>query len=115
MKKMYIAWICLIATLMLALIVIGYNISNKTKDYKAKEQDMIEQASSYITKNEIELSVGESIKLDHQRLIDAGLIKDMKVKEDECEGYVKVIKNSMNVDYKAYIKCKNYTSDGYIE
>ena len=44
MKKMYAAWIFLIATLMLALIVIGYNISSKNKDYKAKEQDMIEHA-----------------------------------------------------------------------
>ena len=115
MKKMYAAWIFLVGTLMLALIVIGYNISSKNKDYKAKEQDMIEQASSYIKKNDINLSAGESLKLDHQRLIDAGLMQNMKVNDDECEGYVKITKNTGNYDYKAYIKCKNYTSEGYIE
>ena len=115
MKKMYAAWIFLIVTLMLALLVIGYNISNENKEYKAKEQDLIEQASSYLTKNDITLTTGESLKLDHQRLIDSGLIKDMKVKDEDCEGYVKITKNNGNYDYKAYIKCKNYTTEGYIE
>ena len=115
MKKMYAAWIFLIGVLMLALLVIGYNTSQKTKDYKAKEQDMIEQASSYITKNDINLSNGESLKLDHQRLIDAGLMQDMKVKDDECEGYIKITKQASGYDYNAYIKCKNYTTEGYID
>jgi len=115
MKKMYAAWIFLISVLMIALLFIGYKYSNKNKEYKAKEHDLIEQSSSYIEKNDIELNTGESIKLDHNRLVKSGLIQSMKVKDDECEGYVKVTKTQTGYDYKAYLKCKNYTTEGYIE
>ena len=115
MKKMYAAWIFVIGVLMLALLVIGYNTSNKNKEYKAREQDMIEQASSYLTKNDINLSVGESLKLDQKRLIDSGLLQSNKVKDDECDGYVKITRNQSGYDYRAYIKCKNYTTEDYVE
>ena len=37
---------------------------------------------------------------------------ELKVKNDVCDGYVLVTKEDV-YHYKAYIKCKNYETDGY--
>ena len=115
MKKIYFAWTLIIGGLILSLIFIGLNIKNENKAYKSLEADMIEQANAYIIINKVDLNDGESIKFDDNILSKAGLLKSMKVDNDECTGYVDVKKKSGGYDSKAYIKCKNYTTDGYID
>jgi hypothetical protein len=115
MKKMYIAWGLIMSGLILSLVFIGLNIKNQNKAYKSLEADMVEQANAYIIVNKVDLNDGESIKFDDNILSKAGLLKSMKVENDECTGYVDVKKKTSGYDAKAYIKCQNYTTEGYID
>lgn len=115
MKKMYAAWILIVGGLVLSLIVIGLNIGAENRDYVALENDLKESASVYIKTNEIDLNVGEAIKLDDNILKKANLVTELKVNNDECSGYVKVKRNTTNYEYNAYIKCGKYTTEGYVE
>ena len=115
MKKMYAAWIFIIGGLLLSLIFIGLNIKQENKQYKALENDMIEAAQKYIIDNYVELSNGESIKLQDDILLRSNVLSSMKAKDDECTGYVKVKSNGSELESHAYIKCKNYTTKDYVE
>lgn len=115
MKKMYLAWILIIGGLLLSLIFIGLNINRESKEYRALENDMIEAAQKYILDNYIELSSGESIKLQDDILLRSNVLSSMKAKDEECTGYVKVKNTGSELESKAYIKCKNYTTKDYVE
>ena len=115
MKKMYAAWIFIIGGLLLSLIFIGLNIKQENKQYKALENDMIEATQKYIIDNYVELSNGESIKLQDDILLRSNVLSSMKAKDDECTGYVKVKNNGSELESQAYIKCKNYTTKDYVE
>jgi hypothetical protein len=115
MKKMYAAWIFIIGGLLLSLVFIGLNINRENKEYRALENDMVEAAQKYIINNSVELANGESIKLQDDILLRSEVLKSMKTKDDECTGYVKVKNTGSKLDAKAYIKCKGYTSQDYIE
>ncbi len=76
---------------------------------------MVEASDFYLDINKIDLAVGEGIRLEGKQLIDAKLLSSMAVEEDECEGYVEIKRNITNYDYKAYIKCDSYETEGYEE
>jgi hypothetical protein len=115
MKKIYAAWIFIVGGLILALVFIGLNINMENKAYRSLENDMVEAAHKYIINNGIDLSNGESIKLQDDLLLRSEVLASMKTKDDECTGYVKVKNTGSELDAKAYIKCKNYTSKDYVE
>ena len=115
MKKMYLAWILIVGGLILSLALIGLNIKNTNRKYKALESDMKEQANAYIIRNKVDLSNGESIKFDDNILEKAGFLKTMQVENDKCTGYVDVKRITSGYDFKAYIKCTNYTTEGYVD
>ena len=129
MKKMYLAWILIVGGLILSLVEINNielithpmcknnidTIKNTNRKYKALESDMKEQANAYIIRNKVDLSNGESIKFDDNILEKAGFLKTMQVENDKCTGYVDVKRKTSGYDFKAYIKCTNYTTEGYVD
>ena len=63
--------------------------------------------------NERKINAGEKKKITVAELLKSGALSTNKINDDECDGYVTVKNNGVNYDYKAYIKCKKYTSVDY--
>ena len=53
--------------------------------------------------------------MSFEELKDSGLIKDLKVNNDKCDGYVIVKKNQLVYEYKGFVKCKEYKTKNYSE
>ena len=115
MKKMVMAWVFLISVLLLALLFFGYTYIDSISGYRTKEADMVEASDFYLTLSNINLSTGEGIRIEDKQLIESKTLSSMKVDDEECKGYVDIKKNVSGYDFKAYIKCENYVTEGYEE
>jgi uncharacterized membrane protein YagU involved in acid resistance len=83
MKKIYAAWIFIVGGLILALVFIGLNINMENKAYRSLENDMVEAAHKYIINNGIDLSNGESIKLQDDLLLRSEVLTSMILSEQQ--------------------------------
>lgn len=96
-----------ILVLMLCLVVISM-LSNKLNDtfnreYVELENKVVEVVKKYEADNNINLEV-----VTIEELIDSNYLEDYSVNGSKCSGYVR-----KDINYKAYIKCDNYTTVGY--
>lgn len=116
MKNITIVWIIVIMFLISVLSIIGINSSKKQAPYKALENDIVEAMKIYygqdtnlnkLPKNK------EKTKITIAELESFGLNINNIVKNDKCEGYGIVIGKSVSYNYKAYIKCNDYTTNKY--
>lgn len=105
----------------IVVLVIVHIVNSKApeytlNDFKHLEQRMEEEAPTYISQNNIELT-SEEIKIDLKDLLleNGGSIDSSKVKATKvCKGYVIATKVDSE-EYKAYISCgKYYTTKGYV-
>ena len=112
MKKNMVIWLILIAILVGGLTVIGLKIKNDNKEYKTLEKKMTDVAKAYYGEIPGLLKDNETISL--QDLSDYDNTLTNKVNEEECNGYVKTTSNMGIFEYKAYIKCNEYTTKGYV-
>lgn len=110
MKKMIGAWIFIAVCLFGTLLFIGISYNKEYKPYRDLEADMQESASLYILTNQIKLNIGEKVKIVAD---DLDSLESMKVKDDTCDGYVIAKKTLDDMEYEAFIKCKNYTTVDY--
>lgn len=108
MKKLTLAMAFVCISLVSLLYVIGIFYNDSMKNYNNLESDMIEAASLYIDYGKT--ITGNKISMDE--LNANGYEIDNKVKDDTCTGYV-LIKDNIKRDYKAYLKCENYMTEGY--
>ena len=76
------------------------------------EKTLISKTKSYYESEHSYPAKGQSVKVTFDELKNANLIEELKVNDDTCEGYVKVENNGV-IEYKAYIKCNNYTTKDY--
>ncbi len=113
MKKMIIAWILIAILLFGTIYFIGIRVNKEYKDYRDYEADLIESATVFLNINERKINAGEKKKITVAELLKSGALSTNKINDDECDGYVTVKNNGVNYDYKAYIKCKKYTSVDY--
>lgn len=115
MRKMLVCWVILIVSAVSTLTYIGLRYENMTKEYQILEVDLVEAADIYIKINDIKLSTSEEFTIKTEELLEQNIIKTMDVGEDTCEGYINVKKNISKINYKAYIKCREYTTADYEE
>ena len=54
----------------------------------------------------------EVINFSLSEAIEKGVVSQLKIDNDICDGYVKIA-NEEIVTYTPYISCKNYTTKGY--
>lgn len=101
---------------MVAIVVLlfcfGVVLSRKNKPYKEKENELIEITKMYVESSTWYPTQGERIKITIEELIEKEMIKEVKVEEDSCVGYIEV-KNNGIIEYKTYLKCQNYETHGY--
>ena len=115
-----VAALTLVLTIIIVLVIVHIVKSKEpeytTNDFKHLENRMEEEAPTYISQNNIELT-GEEIKIDLKDLLleNGGSIDSSKVKATKvCKGYVIATKVDSEV-YKPYISCGNYyTTEGYV-
>jgi uncharacterized protein YxeA len=112
MKKILIVWIIVAVIMVSGLTFIGFKLTDKYKPYTKLESDLKESAESYVGMYTNLLS-SNNIKITNQEMIDKKFSKELKTKNDKCDGYVVITKSMEMYDYKPYIKCKNYTTKGY--
>lgn len=112
MKKMVIAWVLLVGGLVGVLTYIGFSYEKSVSDYKSLEADMVEAADTYIKINNLNTLGEENLIIKDTELQASNLI-NMKVDDDECNGYVEIKKNINKTEYKAYISCRDYETEGY--
>lgn len=113
MKKMVICWILLIGGLVGVLTFIGLTYEKSVSLYKSLEADLVESADAYVNITKIDLAIDESLIITDEKLREDNLIGSMSVESDTCEGYVEIKKNINKTNYKAYINCKEYQTEGY--
>ena len=113
MKKMVICWIILVGGLVGVLTYIGFSYEESVSSYKSLEADLVEYADTYINMNNINLAIDEKLIITDEKMRENNLIQSMSIDSDECTGYVEVKKSINKTNYKAYIKCRSYTTEGY--
>ena len=113
MKKMIIIWVFLAVGLVGTLTFIGLQFQEDIKAYRGYEKDIIESAQIYMEINKPTLDVGESLQININKLIKEKFLNTKEVGEDICDGYVIITKKYDKIDYSSYIKCEEYTTDGY--
>ena len=86
--------------------------SVNSKEYKTLEKKMTDVAKAYYGEKPGLLKNNETISI--QDLSDYDNTLTNKVNEEECNGYVKTTSNMGIFEYKAYIKCNEYTTKGYV-
>lgn len=113
MKKITITMVIVAFLLVGTLTFIGLNFSKNIEKYKVLEEDLKEYASMYLSINNINIGLGENIIIKSDTLIEYNIIKDLKVKDDECTGYVIATKTNKSFKYESYVKCNDYTTKNY--
>lgn len=115
-----LAAIILIVIIVVIIIVVRQINKNKpeytTEDFQRLEERMEEEAQTYVSQKNIELT-SEDYKIDLDDLLveNGGFIDPDSVKAAKvCKGYV-IAKKEETESYNAYIKCgKMYTTTGYV-
>ena len=116
MQKITYLWISLIIILVLFLTILGINITKKNKPYKDYENDIVEAMKVYYGQdsNLTKLPKNKDIvKVTQKELEDFGLNINISKQNENCEGYGITKSKNMSFEYKAYIKCNDYTTKDY--
>jgi len=83
-------------------------------NYNKLEQELENAAKRYVKEfynNNLEEN---KVIIKYTTLYNNGYVKKLKDKNyKECSGYVEAVKNSSLILYFPYIKCKEYTTNGY--
>lgn len=89
-------------------------ISGKTISYENVEDTLIDASKKYVEDRYNNDLVQNETILRVSHLIKNGYLSTIRdTKSKECSGYVMVVKNEEDVSYYPYLKCSNYTSEGY--
>lgn len=112
LKVSWILWGMIMTAIVVLLFLFGLQLSKKNRPYKDKEDELVEITKIYVESSTWYPTQGERIKIKIDELIENGLIKEIKVEDDSCSGYVEVVNNGI-IEYKSYLKCQNYETHGY--
>lgn len=112
LRTSWIIWGMIMFAIVILLFCFGIVFAKKNKVYKEQEKELVEITKMYVESSTWYPKKGESLKVDINELIENGLISDVVVNDDSCNGYINVINNGI-IEYKAYLNCKNYKTHGY--
>ncbi|MDD2409341.1 MAG: hypothetical protein PHD03_01305 [Bacilli bacterium] len=112
MKKIVYTGYAIVIILVLGLTVIGLNLKAKNQDYYDLEKRIEESAKLYYSQFPDKFPSKETT-ITSDKLIEINFLKNMKLLNDECKGYVVVTKVYMYYEYAPYVKCKNYETKDF--
>lgn len=112
MKKITIIWTITLVIIVTGLTIVGFKIKNENIN-NIMEEELMKQAEKYLgLYPTLYPPLGETATFSAEMLKDEGY--DAKL-EDGCVGYVVVENKNSGFSYKAYVKCPDYTTEGYSE
>jgi hypothetical protein len=112
LKKISIIWGIVAFLLFAFLTTMGFIYKDKAQKYKKLEKNLVAITKKY-TATDFNFPVnGENVIIKYDELNEAGLIDSLEVDNQKCDGYVTVTFKNVT-EYKAYIKCANYTTHGF--
>ena len=112
LKKISIIWGLLLFIIFAALTFFALQWKAKTAPFFELEKTLVSKTKSYYeTENSYPIK-GESKIITFEALKNANMMEELKVNNENCEGYVRV-ENTGVIEYKAYIKCEGYTTKDY--
>lgn len=86
---------------------------NNFNNYTEAESAVVDSLKTYrageYKKNEIK----DTLVISMKELISSGYLKKTKVSGVLCSGYGIISKSGNSYNYESYIKCGNYTTNGY--
>lgn len=112
LKRISIIWGLLLFVIFAALTFFALQWKAKTGPYFDLEKTMVSKTKSYYEMENSYPVKGEMKIIKFEDLKNANMMDELKVKDDNCEGFVKV-ENTGVIDYKAFIKCEGYTTKDY--
>ncbi len=119
--KDYIRYIIYVWTgvllVIIILIVISISNSKYKSDYIEIEKKINEASLLYVQQNELYPLRENKLRLSTDMLIDLGYLNKVFIKDETCTGFSEVYYDGDDDTYysNAYINCKKYTSDGYLD
>ena len=113
MKHIYFVWGFIIVLLLGTITYMGIVIIDKNKEYKSLENEIEETVEKYLGEHLNEYPTNGSKKINISYIINKGYKINLTVNNDSCDGYVVVKKERVGYTFKPYIKCNNYTTNGY--
>lgn len=111
LKFVGILWGITLISLLIILTCIGKTYLRKIEPYERMEHTLANSAKTYVD-NELDLVKGQTI-IKLEELQEANYIKNLKVNNDKCTGYVVVDYQKNAKEYTGYITCQNYKTKGY--
>ena len=107
-----IVWGMCIFTLFAILTFFAFQWKNKVQPYTKLEEKLVSSTKKFYETKYSYPAAGQSIYIEYSELKDNNMIDELKKDDDECNGFVKVTMKNV-VEYKAYIKCNNYSTRDY--
>ena len=115
MKKIFVAMIVIVVMLVSGLTFIGFQLQRRNRDFYDLEKKLVEAAEIYLGMHP-EKFHNRTTSVTAVELINQNFLEDMNIDEETCLGYVIINSRPMRVpEYKAFIKCENYTTKKFDE
>lgn len=115
MKRLTVIWGLILVGIVVLLTTFGIIFNKKNKVYTDMEESLVNATKKYVEKSFSYPKDGKELRVSFEQLKDSGLIKELKVDKDICDGYAIVKKNELVYEYKGYVKCKDYKTKNYSE
>lgn len=111
-NRLFIVWGVLVVLIVVGLTVLGFMMKSKFNEYDEVEKKLLDSGIKYIDIKFLYPEGKDIVKVTSEELIQNEFLDELKYHDDECTGYV-TVKLAKVYQYKAYIKCGNYTTKGY--
>lgn len=112
MKTLSIVWGIILIAIFTLLTIFAMQYKNKLADYHAKENEIKQNVVGVFEQHWTYPNYGEHLKISFSELKELGLINDVEVNNDQCDGYV-LVKNDEVVNFQVMMKCSKYVSNNY--
>ena len=112
-NQLFIVWGVLVVLIVDGLTVLGLMMKSKFNEYDVIEKKLLDSGIKYIDIKFLYPEGNDVVKVTSDELIQNGYLDELKYNDNICTGYVTVRLEKV-YQYKAYIKCGNYTTKGYL-
>ena len=111
-RKFTIAWGIILVLIFILFTMYSFKLDKKIKKYHELEEYFATSVSEYSDAKKDYPQTIEVINFSLSDAIEKGIVTELKIDDDICDGYVKIANDEI-VTYTPYISCKNYTTKGY--
>ena len=111
-RKFTIVWGIILVAIFVLFTMYSFKLDKKIKKYHDLEEYFDTSVAEYNNAKKDYPQTIEVINFSLSDAIEKGIVSELKIDNDICDGYVKIANDEV-VTYTPYISCKNYTTKGY--